>query len=60
MTKCGKCGGASWELAEIEPNGSDWKYQAIQCASCKVAIAVTDYFNLGAMIQDIKDHLGIR
>lgn len=51
-TKCAKCDNSTFEIKEIEPNGSKFKFMAVQCRSCKAPFAVTDYYNVGALLKD--------
>ncbi|MFH1244620.1 MAG: hypothetical protein V1487_03600 [bacterium] len=57
MTTCPKCGGYSYKVEEVEPNGSRFKLYFIQCSSCNTPVGVTEYFNGGAMLQQIEDKL---
>lgn len=51
MTRCGKCESGFFESVEIEPKGSTYKHIAVQCSMCKTPFGVTDYFNLGVLMQ---------
>ena len=48
---CPKCGNHSFELVEHEPTRSAWKYNYLQCASCGAVVGLTDFFNLGHMLE---------
>lgn len=56
---CGKCGGHRFELKEVEPTASNYKYMFVQCSSCGVVVGVLDYFNTGHLLKKIADHLGV-
>lgn len=44
FSKCPKCNGTLWELAEVEPGGSNFKWFFVQCSSCGAPVGVVDYF----------------
>lgn len=49
-SKCGHCDGTIFEIREVQPRGSEYKFNFIQCASCGVAIGVVSFYNLEAQI----------
>jgi predicted ATPase len=51
VTKCGKCDSTSFQVRSIEPADSSFKLNAVQCNMCGTPFGVTDYFNLGALLQ---------
>jgi predicted nucleic-acid-binding Zn-ribbon protein len=51
-TRCGKCENSSFKVQEISPAGARYKMFTVQCSSCQTAIGVTDFFNLGSLLQD--------
>jgi predicted nucleic-acid-binding Zn-ribbon protein len=51
-TKCAKCENSSFEIQTIEPAGSNFKFIAVQCRSCKAPFAATDFYNIGALLKD--------
>ena len=56
---CPKCTNSRFEIVENEPTGSNFKLMFVQCNSCGAVVGVTDYYNVGALLQEIKKHLGI-
>ena len=59
-SKCPRCENTSFEMQENEPRGSGWKYMFIQCARCGTVVGVTEYMNIGALIQKLAKALGVR
>jgi len=57
-SKCGSCGGHSFEIKEVSPNGGRFKYSFVQCSSCGVPVGVLDFFNLGSLLQDQEKAIG--
>jgi len=53
FSTCGKCGGHSFELSEVEPRGSRVKMYFVQCGSCGTPVGVTDFFPNSTMINRI-------
>lgn len=49
-SKCGSCGGVSWEIREESPRGSEFKVFFVRCFVCKVPIGTLDYFNTHATL----------
>jgi hypothetical protein len=52
MTKCGKCEGGSFKIQEISPNGSAYKFYAVQCMGCQTPIGITEYYSVGQMVKN--------
>ena len=50
-SKCPHCDNRTFELKEITPRNSNYKYNVLQCASCGSVLGVTDYFNIGALLK---------
>ncbi|MFP6840677.1 MAG: hypothetical protein VB979_00280 [Acinetobacter sp.] len=58
ISKCGGCGSFSFEMVEKSNIiGSRFKLMFVQCASCGVPIAVTEYLNTGAEIQKLENKI---
>ena len=55
-TMCGKCGKRSFEIVEISPAQGRYKHNVIQCSACGTPIGITNFQNLGTLIdqQDTK------
>lgn len=51
FTKCAKCGGGFFELQTIEPSGSNFKINVIQCSSCGAPIGLVDYYDTHSSIE---------
>jgi len=54
MSKCGHCGGFSWELHEESPSGSALKVNFIRCMLCKVPIGVVDYYDVHSKVDRVE------
>jgi predicted nucleic-acid-binding Zn-ribbon protein len=66
MISCVKCGNHSFKLELFEPTGGAYKLYAVACSSCGGVVGVTEFNNIGAMIErqnkvirKIVDHLGV-
>jgi translation initiation factor 2 beta subunit (eIF-2beta)/eIF-5 len=59
ISKCSKCNNTAFEMVEKEIIGANFKIMFIQCNRCGAVVGVQDYYNLGAMLNTIKKHLGI-
>jgi len=58
---CVKCGSTSFEVVEARPKGSKHNYLGfVQCSKCGGVIGVIDPLNIGSMLEEIREHLGIR
>ncbi len=57
---CPKCDNTTFEMEEITPSGSNFKYNAIQCDMCGAVVGIVDYDNIGQMIEDLAKKLGVR
>ena len=53
MSKCGQCGGFSWELSEEAPTGSNYKVYFVRCTMCKVPIGVMDFYHTHTKLDKI-------
>jgi len=56
---CIKCGGVLFEVQTVEPLGSKYKLNFVQCASCGGVVGVIDYFNIGGMLQTLAQKLNV-
>ena len=57
ISACPKCDNTFFELAENSPIGSNFKFMFIQCNSCGAVVGVTDYYNIGETLTEIKQRL---
>lgn len=57
ISKCGRCGGALFELKENEPNGSNFKINFIQCCMCGTPIGTMGYFDTYTTIVDMEKRI---
>jgi predicted nucleic-acid-binding Zn-ribbon protein len=57
-TTCPKCDSHNFELIAIEPSGSRYKHNLIQCSNCGAPAGALEYINTGALIGDIQEALG--
>jgi len=60
ISKCSNCDNTVFEMVEKEPIGSNFKIMFIQCNRCGTVVGVQDYYNLGTILNAIKEHLGIQ
>jgi|GEM_PF-837509 len=51
FSACPRCQQRYFEVREESPNGSNFKLNFVQCASCGSVVGVLDYFNIGAMLE---------
>lgn len=58
-SSCPKCGNGHFEMVENSPKGSDFKLTFIQCSSCGAVVGVMDYYNIGNIVNQIAEKLGI-
>lgn len=49
---CAKCGGHSYEVRIVEPVGSNFKQNLLQCTACGTPVGVLDFYNLGNLLKD--------
>ena len=45
QSKCGHCDSTSFEIKEVEPRGSKYKFYFVQCASCGVPVNSMEYIS---------------
>ena len=51
-SKCPSCSNSSFELKEINVKDSRYKLYAIQCSSCGAVVSITEYYNVGNLIEE--------
>lgn len=51
-SKCSSCGSHSFEMVTNEPHNSNYKYNFIQCSGCGAVIGVTEFFNIGQILNE--------
>ncbi len=57
---CIKCEGHLFELAEHDPGGfAQHKYNLVQCSGCGTVVGAVDYYNLGTLIHQLAEKLGV-
>lgn len=57
LSKCGTCGGFSFEIREITPSRSNFKKNFIQCSLCGVPVGITDYMDTYTAISSSGDRI---
>ncbi len=50
-SKCGHCGKYGTKLSEIEPNGSQYKQNAVCCTSCNSILGIVGYYDAGSLLK---------
>ncbi|MFW5886967.1 MAG: hypothetical protein ACOCUL_04345 [Bacteroidota bacterium] len=58
-TKCPVCSNTEFEAVNETPVNSNYELIFIRCASCKIAIGVLDYYNVGALVKKLAARLDI-
>lgn len=56
---CVKCGNRTFELQDVNPTRTNYKYNAITCTSCGGIAGVVEAYYLTVLLHKIFDHLGI-
>lgn len=59
LPKCGFCNNPFFATTVIEPVGSNFKLIAIHCNSCGAVFGVTEYYNVGGMLETLAKKLGV-
>lgn len=57
ISTCAKCGGHMFKLVTQEPQGSRYKLNFVQCASCQAPIGVVDYFDHSTELTKLQKQL---
>jgi hypothetical protein len=60
ISTCIKCGGTFFEVKEAEPKFSNFKLLFVQCSTSGGVVGVMDFYNIGADLQEIRKHLGMK
>lgn len=50
---CGKCGGSTFEIKEVEPKGAKFKHYFVQCQKCGVPAGIVEYRNSSALVEEL-------
>lgn len=58
-SKCPSCNNHSFEMKEISPRGSQFKYNFIQCSACGAVVGVVDYFNTARLLHNLAEQLNV-
>jgi hypothetical protein len=59
MSTCVKCEGNAFELKEVVPNGSNFKFYFVQCSSCGGVVGVVHKSHVPTMLRRIGEKLGV-
>jgi len=51
-SKCPRCEGTSFELAEATPKGSRFKLYFVQCGSCGTVVSSEEWANTEALFEE--------
>lgn len=57
ITSCAKCGTHFFEVKQVEPHGSDYKINFVQCSKCGTVVGVMDVENIGEVLKMQNDAL---
>jgi hypothetical protein len=52
LSKCPKCNNGFFEVKLVEPRGSRYKQNFVQCSSCGAPIGVVGFFDTGAQLEE--------
>lgn len=58
-SRCPKCDGSSFELAENSPKGGAYKLYFVQCSGCGVVVGTQEYYSVGALVMKLAKKLGV-
>ena len=58
-SKCTKCEGNAFEIAEVKPINSEIKVAFIQCANCGSVLAAVDQYDVGFFVKEIAKRFNI-
>ena len=56
-SKCPSYGSHSFEMVEHEPRLSKFKMMFTQCSNCGAVIGVTEFFNIGALLNEKEERI---
>lgn len=59
QSTCIKCGSTRFETKEVTPSDSNFILMFIQCSSCGGVVGVMDLFNIGNLIHELANNLGV-
>lgn len=51
LPSCPKCEWHYFEIKTIEPAGSNFKENAVQCRKCGTVVGVVEYYNSGTLLK---------
>lgn len=54
ISKCARCENTRFELAEVSPEKSNFKFQFVQCTLCGNPVGVVDFFDTHTGIEGAK------
>jgi len=60
ISTCTKCGNHNFELVEASPNGSNFKYNFVQCARCGSVVGALDFWNIGSLLEKLAQKLQVK
>lgn len=55
-----KCESNHFELVEYTPQKSRFKLMFVQCGSCGTVVGVLDFYNIGNLIHEFAEKLGVK
>jgi phage FluMu protein Com len=58
-SKCPSCKSSSFEMVEETPTGSAFIQMFVRCSDCKTVIGLTEYQNIGALINKLAKKMGL-
>lgn len=58
-SRCPKCDGTSFEMAEAKITGAAYRHYFIQCSTCGSVVGVTEFFNISNLIHQLAKKLRI-
>lgn len=59
FSKCPHCANSYFELKEVEPQGSNFKQNFVQCSGCGAPVGVVDFQNTAALLDKQRQQIAI-
>jgi hypothetical protein len=61
LSICVRCGGNTFEVIEQRSvKNSNFKLNFVQCSGCGGVVGVLDFYNIGNMLHELAQKLGVR
>jgi hypothetical protein len=57
LSACPKCEHLLFEIVTVEPSGSNYKMNLVQCSACGTPIGVTEFYDAGELLTEQAEKL---